>query len=569
VNPHCGCRRGVIANASKIRTKYNFMKQVFLILSLFGYFLNVDATNYFVSGISGNDNNNGLSIGTAFKTIQRAADLTLPGDSVFVLNGTYSNPCPECNVVTISRSGTQSAWIVYINYPGDTPLLEFNGWQGFQVKDGAGYIEINGFVICGNSANVTLDSALNQPGSCNNPGGSVDPKYNGNGIQTHGLSGFSSGYPHHVRIINNTIFNCCGAGVSSVQSDYLTIENNIIYNNGWYTIFGSSGIVLYQNWNFDNDTTNYRMLIRNNRMFGNMNYIPWPGAPCEITDGNGIIVDDSKNTQNGSTIGLYIGKTYITNNLVYGSGGAGIHVYLSEHVRIVNNTAYYNQQTPVIFNGEIDASSSNDIIIRNNIFNAMTNKPINTNWNNTNVVHDYNLYYGGNGSSVPGLNTLTGNPMFVNPTLTIDADFQVNSGSPAIDNGSSIFAPNIDFNGVIRPYGNDYDIGAYESNFISVIPLFNTSESVILEQNYPNPVDGFTTIKFNLVTSESISLNILDVFGNEVVRFPIKKYDAGEHSISLDAQSLSAGSYFIKLQSSRKIESKKMIIISRGYKTRF
>jgi len=525
----------------------------------------VESLNYFVSDISGNDNNNGLSIGTAFKTIQRAADLTLPGDTVFVLNGTYTNPCPDCNVVTISRSGTQNAWIVYMNYPSNAPMIQFDGWQGFQVIDGAGFIEINGFHICGNSATVTLDSALNQPGSCNNPGGTIDPKYNGAGIQMYGLNDFSSGHPHHVRIVNNIIFNCCGAGVSSAQSDYLTIEKNLIYNNGWYTIFGYSGIDFYQNWNFDNDTTNYRIIVRNNRMFGNMNFVPWPGAPCALTDGNGIIVDDSKNTQNGSTIGPYHGKTYITDNLVYGSGGVGIHVYLSEHVRIVNNTTYFNQQTPDILNGEIDASSSNDIIIRNNVLFAMTNKPINTNWNNTNIQYDYNLYNGGNGSFIPGSNTLIGDPKFVNPTLTIDADFQVNSGSPTIDNGSSNFAPDLDFKGATRPYGNGFDVGAYESNFISGIPFFAQSESVILEQNYPNPVDGFTTIKFNLLDIEPITLCVFDVFGNEVISFPTKIYIAGEHFIFLNTQKLSAGSYVIKLQSSNKVVFKKMIIKNHCY----
>ena len=64
----------------------NFMKRILVILILIGHFLNADATNYFVSNISGNDINSGLSIGTAFKTIQKAADLTWPGDTVFVLN---------------------------------------------------------------------------------------------------------------------------------------------------------------------------------------------------------------------------------------------------------------------------------------------------------------------------------------------------------------------------------------------------------------------------------------------------------------------------------------------------
>jgi parallel beta-helix repeat protein len=534
------------------------MKKLILILSLFGTYLSSQGINYFVSDISGNDSNDGLSIATAFKTIQKAADLTFPGDTVFVLNGTYTNLCPECNVVTISRSGTQSAWIVYINYPNNTPLVQFNGWQGFQLKDGAGYIEINGFTICGNSANVTFDSALNQPGGCNNPDGPIDPKYNGNGIQTYGLSSSSSGYPHHVRIVNNSIYNCCGAGVSSFQSDYLTIEKNIIYNNGWYTIFGYSGITLYQNWNFDNDTTNDRMIICDNRIFGNMNFVPWLGA-CAILDGNGIIVDDSKNTQNGSTIGPYHGKTYITNNLVYGSGGAGIHTYSSEHIRIVNNSVYFNQLTPDLDKGEIDAQSSNDVIIRNNIFYAQTNRPINTNWNNTNVILDYNLYYGGNGSSVHGSNTITADPKFLNPLLTIDADFQVNSGSPAIDNGSALLAPDVDFRGVTRPIGNGYDIGAYESNYTGV-QFLNASKSAIFEQNYPNPAEGFTTITFKLPESEPVSLKIFDVFGNEMISFPTKRYDAGEYMVLLHTQSLPAGSYVIRLQASDKVESKKMIV---------
>lgn len=439
------------------------MKRTFLIIGLLGQHLFAHAIHYYVSDISGNDSRNGLSVEKAFKTIQRAAEFTLPGDTVFVMKGRYTNSFADGNVVTISHSGTQTAWIVYMNYPHQRPVIEFNGWQGFQLKDGASYIEINGFVIEGNNAQISLDSALNQPGSCKNRKGKLNPAYNGEGIQMMGLSNLSSGHPHHVRILNNTICNCCAAGISGIQSDFITISNNIIYNCGWYTLYGSSGIVLYQNWNFNSDTTNYRMMITNNRIFGNINYVPWPGAPCAITDGNGIIVDDSKNTQNKSTLGSYMGKTYIANNLVYGNGGAGIHVYLSEHVRIINNTAYFNQQTPFIFNGEIDARSSNDIIICNNIMEAKAGKPINTNWNNKQIVHDYNLYYGGNGSFVRGPKNLSADPKFRNPSTSITADFSLNQDSPAIDNGSFLLAPAKDFINTGRPQGKAFDIGAFES----------------------------------------------------------------------------------------------------------
>ena len=440
------------------------MKRLFLIVSLLGLYVFADAINYYVSDISGNNSKSGLSTEKAFKTIQRAADLTLPGDTVFVMNGKYTNAFADGNVVTITRSGTQDAWIVYMNYPHQRPVIQFTGWQGFQLTDGASYIEINGFVISGNSEKIALDSALIQPGSCKNPGGTINPRYNGTGIQMFGLINASKRHPHHVRIVNNTIYNCCGAGISGIQSDYMTIENNTIYNNGWYTIFGSSGIVLYQNWNFNNDTIHYRMIIRNNRVFGNMNFIPWPGAPCAITDGNGIIIDDGKNTQNESPYGPYHGRTYIANNLVYGNGGAGIHVFLSEHVSILNNTAFSNQQTPVIFNGEIDASFSDDIIIRNNILYAKTNKPVNTNLKNHHIVYDCNLYYGGNGYFVHDASSIVADPQFINPSLSITADFRVKEGSPSIDKGSALLAPDIDIDGAKRPSGESYDIGAYESN---------------------------------------------------------------------------------------------------------
>ena len=70
------------------------------------------------------------------KTIQAAADLTTPGDTVFVMNGVYTNDCSTCAVAELTRSGTSSAYIVYMNYPGHRPKLHFTGWQGFHVLNG-------------------------------------------------------------------------------------------------------------------------------------------------------------------------------------------------------------------------------------------------------------------------------------------------------------------------------------------------------------------------------------------------------------------------------------------------
>src|SRR5680860_601622 len=441
-------------------------------------FLNVSAKDYYVSNEIGNDSNNGLSETTPFKTIQAAANMTLPGDTVYVMNGTYTSLFPEWTVVYIERSGTESNWITYTNFPNHNPLISFTG-TGFTVADYTSYVAINGFTIKGNSEALSAEYAQNQPGSCNDPGGEVNPLYNGNGITMYGDPDIGS--IHHIKVSNNKIYNSPAGGIYCGRCDYITIENNTIYNNAWYTLYGSSGIAFYQNSNFDNSTDGYRIVIKNNRMMSNYNLVPWL-VDCGIKDGNGIIIDDSKHTQNGSTISPYNGRTLITNNVIYGSGGPGVHVYESEHVDIISNTVYFNQQTPTNFNGEIDTNESNDVIIRNNILYAQSAKPVNTNINSTNIILDHNLYFGGNGVYLNGPNTSITDPQFINPGLELEANFNLKELSPAIDKGSTEFAPDTDILGNFRPFGNNFDIGAYEIKY-EIAPYNDDDEDGVLNLN--------------------------------------------------------------------------------------
>ena len=53
----------------------------------------------------------------------------------------------------------------------------------------------------------------------------------------------------------------------------------------------------------------------------------------------------------------------------------------------------------------------------------------------------------------------TGDPKWVNPSF---GDYHLQSTSPAIDTGSNIDAPSVDFDGNLRPQGTAVDIGAHE-----------------------------------------------------------------------------------------------------------
>jgi parallel beta-helix repeat protein len=440
------------------------MKKLNILLFFIALSCSINATTYYVSQPSGNDGFTGLSQATAFKTIQKAANLVNPGDVVLVMNGTYTNPCPTCYAVDVVRGGTVAAWVTFKPLTGHNPLISFNGWAGFKIEPNVSYVEINGFTIRGNNANVTLADALNQPGGCNNPTGTVDPRFNGNGIagDTYGSTG---SHQHHIRIANNTVYECGGSGIGFIQTDYITVENNTVYNNCWYTMSGTSGINFYQNRNHDN-AAGYHIIIRNNKSFGNQLFVPWKDGGCNIYDGNGIIIDDGRNTQGGSTNGAYTAKILVANNLCYLNGGGGIHTYLSDNVDILNNTTYHNSISPTPV-GEISAESSGNIRIMNNIMIPNTNEPANSYNRNTNLTSDYNCYFNTNTITALGSNDKRVDPQFVDAS---NADFHLKISSPCRDAGISMVAAfTTDFDGMTRPQGSGFEMGAYE--LMPILPI--------------------------------------------------------------------------------------------------
>ena len=84
---------------------------VLLFSSIFILLGNASATTYYVSP-TGSDSSSGTS-SSPFKTIQKAADIVNPGDTVIVRDGTYTDTDGDDFIVKISRSGTSSAWVTF------------------------------------------------------------------------------------------------------------------------------------------------------------------------------------------------------------------------------------------------------------------------------------------------------------------------------------------------------------------------------------------------------------------------------------------------------------------------
>jgi len=423
------------------------------------------AVTYYVSG-TGNDSADGLTMATAFLTLQHAAGVTQPGDTVYAMNGTYTNSCPSCDVLDITIPGTPNNWITYKAYPGQTPVISFNGWEGIFFEPTAAYVEVNGFTVIGNNANVTLAQALAQ--STTNP----DPAFNGNCIASDGRMGTATTRPNHIRILNNIISECGGGGVGTAWSDYVTISGNTIYNSAWYSIYGASAISTWENWNSDS-STGYKMIITGNRIYGNEELVPvFDNNPPMITDGEAIIIDSTRNSAYNSTndpLPPYTGRTLIANNVIYNNGSSAVEVFESDHVDVVNNSSYQNVTNPPLSGrGEMDLNQTSDVNVINNIFYSATGQnPVASVPKTTSTVTlNYNLYYNGaNTGDVPsGPNDLTANPLYVDPADTnpLNVLLTVSAGSPALGSGTSYLAPATDFAGNPRPGPNGYDRGAYQ-----------------------------------------------------------------------------------------------------------
>ncbi len=86
-----------------------------------------------------------------------------------------------------------------------------------------------------------------------------------------------------------------------------------------------------------------------------------------------------------------------------------------------------------------------------------------------------------------------------------------------------------------------------------------------LEQNYPNPFNPSTKIRFSIpnVGAELAPtiLKVYDVLGNEVATLVNEYREAGIYEINFNANSLSSGIYFYKLQAGSFVETKKMILL--------
>ncbi|MEK7146917.1 MAG: choice-of-anchor Q domain-containing protein [Patescibacteria group bacterium] len=204
--------------------------------------------------------------------------------------------------------------------------------------------------------------------------------------------------------------NKTGRGIQFYDTDPYEIKNISIHDNVIHDI-GLHGIAL-------SDHTTAGISIYNNIMYN-------------VGNGTG---DGSKG---GIGFAWDFVEAAIFNNIFYDIGGDGV----------------------------FDLNQATSISLKNNISYVNTGQ----NWYTGDVGFDWNkivtainnIWYGSS-QLLPSWDTspITSNPKFVDP-VSPTRNFHLQADSPAIDTGT-IVSVSKDFDGIIRPQGLAYDIGAYE-----------------------------------------------------------------------------------------------------------
>ncbi len=96
---------------------------------------------------------------------------------------------------------------------------------------------------------------------------------------------------------------------------------------------------------------------------------------------------------------------------------------------------------------------------------------------------------------------------------------------------------------------------------ISIEDKNNFPSSYELYQNFPNPFNPTSRIKFSLPKSVFTKLSIYDILGREVKSLINQEIYAGYHEIEFNFIGLSSGIYFYRIQAGEFIQTKKMILL--------
>ena len=492
------------------------------LLSLLAAATNISAANYYVAA-SGDDTSPG-SEERPWRSIQKAANVLTPGDTVYVRAGIYSR-------ATINVSGSEAGGLVrFLNYPGEKPIIDGTGTTpvgedaALLLLRNRSHVTIRGFELRNHKTSNRLltPAGVFLAGACSrieirdcdihniwNTGG--DPARPGNafGIAVYGTSKTPM---QNIVIDGNRVHDLkTGSSESVVLNGNVTnfrVTNNQVHDNNNIGIdfIGFEGVCPDPAQDQARDGVCRGNTVWNIGNAGNQAYPPGAyGATGIYCDGAARVVVE-RNIVHRADIGVELAserpgavtsEITLRNNFIYSNRQTGL--YLGGYARrgtggtdrctVTGNTFFKNDTLRwQIGEAQLRFRTSN-CVLRGNIFHSGSRKwlvtmPVSAAHNVNNRL-DHNLYYSSAGrhaalwswnnqkqigfdswrsASGQDSSAVFADPRFMSSTAPLDLHLQPES--PAIDRGDPAFVPAAsekDIDGENRVKGGRVNIGADET----------------------------------------------------------------------------------------------------------
>lgn len=452
----------------------------------------VRAGRIFFLSTTGKDTNNG-SFTSPWATIAHAKGQEQAGDTFYLMNGyvqtAASGQFGQAVLELDTPGGTSASPIAYLAYPGATATLgsSSNGINAINVPNvdntGSHYVfgslKLIGDGQCGSA--IGLGSLGQTKTNKNN-----DFRIIGDEMTAPNITGGPCSAAFHAQVTDFTYLYGNYVHNTNAPSNITKGNHNVYYTTdsnhiwiGWNEINGADGnacrgILIHSSPTGTNGSDGFEQFdihIFNNYIHDthcdgvNIDTIDPSKGPIEVYgnvfvhDGTGILVGE----QSGFT--CIFGN--FGNDITNGTSGSG-------DAEIYNNTFYdCGSANTSTFGGvgNDEISKNINFHLRNNIFYLKSTEPYIAD-GQTQIYGDTNVFFGGNGAapttgfSTGFANNITTDPKFTNPSTAANAvgagNFELLSGSPAIDRGLSIPTLTMDLVGVPRPQGTKLDLGALE-----------------------------------------------------------------------------------------------------------
>jgi len=304
---------------------------------------------YYVDAVNGNDYSSGLDTANAFETINKAIGMYGDRDdgcTIYVADGTYSNQgYGSGNKNNGPAVQFNNQWgIKLVNLAGHHPKILFDGSAGISIMHSV-YIEVMGFEIEGPNTKITLAEA------------EADRLLHSAYFSGRGIFLISSSQIH---LSKNEVHNCPNSGIRSNFGDYITIEDNHVYDNTWYSSNAESAIVISDSRPVD-DKIEFKMIVRHNLVHGNINQVSYYNSNYDdpqylinnqmhvarenygsvaqtfIIDGSGVYMTRNSNSYK---TGLFL----LEYNTAFRNGINGLVVHKTDNAVVRHNILYDNGQ---------------------------------------------------------------------------------------------------------------------------------------------------------------------------------------------------------------------------------